>query len=163
MKNALDKKQAHYDHNKQYIKNLIDWIFELKSQTDDLDFRNALDLNYKKLRSFDNQDLTLFDDEIRDVELNIMEEIDKYNSRVRETNDPKKYWDLGNEYLNKKDYQNAIENFNTVIQLSPNFSGTYLNRGYAYQQLNNYFLAYSDYSKFIEIEPKNPNGYLYRG
>lgn len=163
MKNALDKKQAHYDHNKQYIKNLIDWIFELKSQTDDLDFRNVLDINYKKLRAFDGKDLSLLDTKIRAIELDIKEEIEKYNAKIREANDPTKYWEAANSDLNKKLFRSAIGNYDKVEQLSPDFTGTYLYRGFAYQNLDNYGASLSDYSKFISLEPNNPAGYLYRG
>lgn len=174
LQNALDDRQSEHDKNEKYISNLIDWIYDLKSKTNDLPFLKALDVNIQKLISFENEDLSLIGKNIRQVELNIKEEIVKYNQRVQlenekaiakknEENDPNKYWNEGNRFLSNKEYYSAIQNYNQVIRLSDDFAGVYFNRGIAYQYISNFGSAIEDFSKFIQLEPNNPNGYEARG
>lgn len=162
MKRSLNKSQAHYEHNKEYINTLINWTFKLKSQTSDKYFRLAMDYYYRELKSFGGKDLTKFDNEIRGIELSIREEIDEYNLRIRESNNPDKYWEKGNKDLTNKHYKSAIDNYDKLEQLTPEFSGLYLNRGLAYQNINRYGSALKDYSKYISLEPNNSSGYYYR-
>lgn len=82
LQNALNERQAAHDKNEAYLNNLIDWVLELKSQKTDQPFRETLEINYKKLRAFENEDLSLIGREIRQVEINIKEEIVKYNQRM---------------------------------------------------------------------------------
>lgn len=174
LQNALDDRQAEHDKNEKYINNLIDWIYDLKTKTNEKEFINVLDANYKKLRSFENEDLSLIGKNIRQVELTIKDEILKYNARLqaetdranakqREENDPVRYWSAGNESLNRHEFYAAIRNYEEVIKLDPGFSGSYFNRGIAYQQIDNLFSAIEDFSKFIQLEPNNPVGYKMRG
>jgi tetratricopeptide (TPR) repeat protein len=156
------EKQAHYDRNKKQIDNLINWIFELKLKTDEKQFHNALDLYYKKLRSYDGKDLSLLDNEIRNIEFGIKEEIDSYNTRSKEANNPEKYWNIANEQMNAEKYKDAISNYDIVIQLAPEFGGSYINRGFCYQKTGLSGAALIDYNKFIDLEPNNPTGYYYR-
>lgn len=163
IQNALERRQAAYDNNQKYIDNLIDWIYDLKSKTNEEMFINAMDVHYKKLRSFDGKDLSLLSNQIRQVELGIKEDIDSYNSRLKSNNDPVKYWDRGNDFLKDQQYRNAIHQYGYVIQLSPEFAGSYLNRGYAYQSLGDNVSAIEDFSKYIQMESQKPIGYGYRG
>jgi tetratricopeptide (TPR) repeat protein len=163
MMKVLNDKQAAYDQNKNYIDALINWIYDLKSKTNDKQFIESMDLYYKRLREFDNQDLSLMSNNIRQVELSIKEEIDKYNTRVKEANDPSKYWDAGVENLKNQDFTSAIQNFGFVIQLSPDFEGSYFYRGYTYYCTENMSLAITDFTKYIEMSRNDPKGYYYRG
>jgi tetratricopeptide (TPR) repeat protein len=160
--NAGLKKQAHYDRNKKQIDNLINWIFELKLKTDDKQFHASLDSYYKNLMSFDGKDLTLYDNQIRNIDLGIKEEIDKYNTRAKEENNPEQYWSLANEQMNTGKYQEAIVNYDKVIALAPEFGRSYLNRGFCFQKTGLSGAALIDYNKFISLEPNDPYGYFYR-
>lgn len=163
IQNVLNEKQAAYDQNRKYIDNLIDWIYDLKQQTTEQKFLTSLDYYYKKLRSFDGKDLATLGSEIRKIEYGIKEEIDNYNTRIKEANDPEKYWKLGNECLEKGDHNLAIQNFSKVIQLAPEFSGSYLTRGISYFYLGEYGSAVLDLDKFIQLDPGIPEGYEFRG
>lgn len=163
MMKVLNDKQAAYDQNKNYIDALINWIYELKSQANETQFISSMDSYYKKLRSFDGEDLSVMSNQIRAVELGIKEEIDKYNTRAKEANNPSKYWEAGIENMKNEEFTSAIQNFSKVIQLSPDFEGGYFYRGYAYAQNNNYYAAITDLSKYIEMSPNDPKGYYHRG
>lgn len=160
---VLNDKQAAYDQNRNYIDALINWIYELKSQTNETQFISSMDSYYKKLRSFDGEDLSVMSNQIRAVELGIKEEIDKYNTRVKEANNPSKYWDAGIENLKNNEYTSAIQNFSQVIQLSPDFAGSYLYRGIAYYYIDNISVAINDLTKYIEMSPNDPEGFSHRG
>lgn len=163
MANALKQRQARYDANEKYIDNLIDWIYKLKSQTNEKQFLTQMDKKYQKLRSFDGKDLSLLGGEIRNVELSIKEEIDKYNQRIKELNNPDKYWKAANRLRNEGKFNEALEQYSMVIELTPNFEGSYLNRGYCYYSLQNYSKAISDLTQYIELKPYQEIGYHWRG
>lgn len=163
IQNALDRKQAIYDKNKEYIDNIINWIFEMKKQTNDKDFIMAIDYYYYKLRELDNADLSQYSNYIRDIELSIKEEVEKYNTRLKQANDPKVLWDKGIENYKNKNYKIAIENFSKVIETNPNFEEAYRYRGLSNIQIENYIIAINDFNKLIELNPNLANNYLLRG
>ena len=41
------------------------------------------------------------------------------------------YYDQGNQYLNQKNYDQAIETFNAALKINPKFADAYFNRGNA--------------------------------
>ena len=49
----------------------------------------------------------------------------------------------------------AIENFDKLIELNPNISNAYNNKGVALGYLNKYQEAINNYNKAIELDPKN--------
>jgi tetratricopeptide (TPR) repeat protein len=157
------EKQAHYDRNKKHIDDLINWIYKLKLQTDDVNFHKKIDSFYKELKTFDGKDLTLFDNEIQRIHESIQLEVDKYNAHIKEENNPNKYWQLGNESFDNGNYQSAMDNYDIVINLSPEFAAAYLYRGISESSIGLTGAALIDYNKFIEFEPNNPLGYYYRG
>ncbi|MDD5023002.1 MAG: AAA family ATPase [Candidatus ainarchaeum sp.] len=77
--------------------------------------------------------------------------------------DARTYYQQGNNYYEKGDYEKAIENYNMAILLSPVFSEAYFNRALSYYQLKNFEKSISDYSKAAELDPKNPIIYNNRG
>jgi len=77
--------------------------------------------------------------------------------------DAKTYYQLGNEYYERGDYDRAIENYNMAILLNPVFSEAYFNRALAYYQLKNFDKSVSDYSKAAELDPHNPFIYNNKG
>ena len=60
-------------------------------------------------------------------------------------------------------YQLAIEDFNKVIAIKPNYAYAYYNRGIVYAKTGRYQLAIEDYNKAIAIEPDYVDAYNNRG
>jgi hypothetical protein len=59
--------------------------------------------------------------------------------------------------------QEAIQAFTSSIKLAPADGRTYLNRGMAYERINNTQQAIADYGKAIELGPKDAKAYYVRG
>jgi len=77
--------------------------------------------------------------------------------------DAKTYYQLGNDYYEKSDYEKAIENYNMAILLNPVFSEAYFNRALSYYQVKNFDKSVADYTKSAELDPQNPIIYNNRG
>jgi len=77
--------------------------------------------------------------------------------------DAKTYYQQGNDYYEKGDYDKAIENYNMAILLNPVFSEAYFNRALSYYQLKNFDKSIADYTKSMELDPQNPIIYNNRG
>ena len=77
--------------------------------------------------------------------------------------DAKTYYQLGNDYYEKSDYEKGIENYNMAILLNPVFSEAYFNRALSYYQLKNFDKSVADYTKSAELDPQNPIIYNNRG
>lgn len=60
-------------------------------------------------------------------------------------------------------YQQAINDFDKVIEIYPNFAAAYNYRGAAHYKLGNHQQAINDFSKAIEIDPKLAEAYFGRG
>jgi tetratricopeptide (TPR) repeat protein len=59
--------------------------------------------------------------------------------------------------------EKAIQVFTESIGLDPSNASTYLNRGMAYERINNMQQAIADYSKAIELAPDYAKAYYARG
>lgn len=57
------------------------------------------------------------------------------------------YFMSGNDYLKQQKYEQAIQCYDNVIQINPNYSLAYKNRGKCYQSLGDNKKAQSDFSK----------------
>ncbi len=77
--------------------------------------------------------------------------------------DAKTYYQMGNDYYEKGDYDRGIENYNMAILLNPVFSEAYFNRALSYYQLKNFDKSVADYTKSMELDPQNPIIYNNRG
>ncbi len=77
--------------------------------------------------------------------------------------DAKTYYQMGNDYYEKGDYDKGIENYNMAILLNPVFSEAYFNRALSYYQLKNFDKSVADYTKSMELDPQNPIIYNNRG
>ncbi|MGM0408827.1 MAG: tetratricopeptide repeat protein [Bacteroidota bacterium] len=79
------------------------------------------------------------------------------------------YLTRGKAYFHRGKYKDALKDFNIGMDLIPGQdnkqleSEFYVNRGATHQKLLNFDQALEDYSKTIQINPDNPNVYLYRG
>jgi hypothetical protein len=70
--------------------------------------------------------------------------------------DAKVYFDNGNAFLDKKEYEKAISAFTEVIRLEPNCAIVYYNRGIAYDHQGKYAMAICDYDESIRSTPMMP-------
>jgi PQQ-dependent catabolism-associated CXXCW motif protein len=66
-------------------------------------------------------------------------------------------------YVNKRDYDRAIQEFTQAIQLDPRYALAYANRGYVHSVKSDYDLAIQDFDSAIALDPKNDWFYLRRG
>jgi len=61
------------------------------------------------------------------------------------------------------DHNQAIKDYDRAIELNPEYTRAYGDRGFAYGQLGNYNQAIENYSKAIELNPKAVRAYYIRG
>ncbi|MBN1363665.1 MAG: tetratricopeptide repeat protein [Syntrophaceae bacterium] len=73
------------------------------------------------------------------------------------------YYNRGNAYAEKGQYQTAVEDYDEAIRLQPNFASAYFNRGNTYKNLGQYRLAITDYNNTIHLSPDYFVAYNYRG
>ena len=67
--------------------------------------------------------------------------------------DANAYFDRGNVYRSKGDYDRAIEAFNTATDLNPDFAGAYNHRGVVYLDKGDYDCAIADFTTAIDLNP----------
>ena len=77
--------------------------------------------------------------------------------------DANTYFDRGNVYQSKGDYDHAIEAFNKAIEIKQDYAEAYTNRGVAYHSQGSYDLAIRDYDKALELNPSYAEAYFNRG
>jgi tetratricopeptide (TPR) repeat protein len=73
------------------------------------------------------------------------------------------YYDRGNAYKSRKDYDHALADYTEAINLDPQNAHAYLNRGWVYAVKNDPAHSIADSTKSIELDPSNPLAYLNRG
>ena len=74
-----------------------------------------------------------------------------------------RHFKKGAEYYKSQNYISAIAQFNEIINLDPENSQAYGNRGLAYSRLDEFELAIEDFSKVIQLAPSDPKAYYSRG
>jgi DNA-binding helix-hairpin-helix protein with protein kinase domain len=73
------------------------------------------------------------------------------------------YYNRGNEAYQRRDYEQAIENFTQGIKKRSTFSKFYINRGNARYNLNDYEGALADYNQALKINPQEVKALVNRG
>lgn len=73
------------------------------------------------------------------------------------------YIKRGKAYLDLRQYQNAIQDFSTGINLQPKYYPSYLHRGETYLLIKEYNKAIPDFDKVIERRPSDQHVYYQRG
>ncbi|MDY4593725.1 MAG: lipoprotein NlpI [[Pasteurella] aerogenes] len=63
---------------------------------------------------------------------------------------------LGLYLLLDEDYDSALDAFNAVLELDPNYEYTYLNRGLNFYYVGRYNLAEEDFLKFYQADKSDP-------
>ena len=71
--------------------------------------------------------------------------------------------DLGNQYIEQDNFDLAIEEFTQAIQLNPNYTEAYFNRGKCYGKQGSYESALKDFDKAIQLDPDYTQAYYKRG
>ena len=72
-------------------------------------------------------------------------------------------FDRGTDYLEKGEYEKAIQDYDEAILLDPLDAITYSNRGSAYYNLGQHERAIQDYDEAILLDPLNAIAYYFRG
>lgn len=67
---------------------------------------------------------------------------------------------LGNKQCGNKEYAQAIENYQKVVEFNPKNEEAYFGLGYCYNELSEYSTAISTYQKFAEFNPSNDTVYF---
>jgi tetratricopeptide (TPR) repeat protein len=66
-------------------------------------------------------------------------------------NDAQAYYNRGNCYLHKKDYDRALADFSKAIEINPNLGVAYNNRAFIYEKKGDTARAEADRKKYREI------------
>jgi len=69
----------------------------------------------------------------------------------------------GNAFFNKGDYNLAIKDFDSAIQLNPTYAKPFNNRGVAYQNKGDYDRAIRDFDEAIRLSPDFAHAFANRG
>lgn len=124
------------------------------------DYSKAISLNCEILQ---NEDI-LYD--IQDS-VNKVESISSNSEKVKHIKalmtEGNEYVEIGCDYLNKNNFNTAIEYFNKAIEINPNYKYGYFNRATAYAKLEDYQNAINDYNKVIDLDVNWADAYRFRG
>ncbi len=69
----------------------------------------------------------------------------------------------GNAYFDKRQYDQAIQDYDRAIKLKPSYVNAFINRGRAYRYKRQYDRAIEDFSQAIKLNPKNAQALSNRG
>ncbi len=72
-------------------------------------------------------------------------------------------YDSGGTYLKKQRFDFAIDNFSASIKRQYKVAESHIGRAQAYDGKHEYEAAIADYSKALELDPKNPRAWALRG
>jgi len=166
MGRSLREAQKRTDNNREYINNLIRWIGELKGEVSEGVFNNKMNYYNRKLNNMltsgEDPSTSSFRNKIVQIENSIREEINNYNERLRQANDPNNIYQTGIKKVETGNVSGAVMDFKEVIKLVPDFSGGYFYLGYCNLVLNDYTEAVNNLTASIRIEP-HASSYNYRG
>ncbi|HGY55896.1 MAG TPA: tetratricopeptide repeat protein [Caldithrix abyssi] len=73
------------------------------------------------------------------------------------------YYNLGITYFNDHKYNDALRQFNKVIQALPDFEKPYYGRGLIYERQKKYDLAIADFKKVTEFNSNDYKSFYYLG
>lgn len=110
--------------------------------------------------------------DIVEIEIsNTIKEIDLFNKaqlqeaeiKIEEEQTSQNYLIRANKYMRLRMYDEAIEDYNRVIEKDCYNAKAYVSRGYAYKEKKEYDKAIIDCTRAIELEPNNVEAYTNRG
>ncbi len=152
-------------NNKKNIMNDLNecGLFDDKSRGDKLNKEPFLVDYYSdsSLIDFLKSDPILFNIDIRPYIYlqNIFSGIPENKGDTKEID---KYFDLGFQSYDKKDYKKSIEYFNNVLQLNEKYIQAYYNRGLSYMNLKEDSVAIVDFDNVIKLDEKYKNAYYWK-
>ena len=73
------------------------------------------------------------------------------------------YYDRGNAYKNRTEFDRAIADYGDAIKLDPQYAHAYLNRGHVYAAKGDVPHALADLGRSIQLDPREPVAYANRG
>lgn len=82
---------------------------------------------------------------------------------VPKTEGIENYYERGDAYYKKGQYDEAVSDFTKALEINPKFAEAHYYRGIAYDKMGLYDEAISDYNKALEINPKYALAYYARG
>ncbi len=85
------------------------------------------------------------------------------NSQTENKSDTEADLQRGIELLDLKDYQEAIDKFNKILEIEPKNIYAYVGRGAAKMYLEQYQAAKTDFDTALEITPDISLAYYFRG
>ena len=77
--------------------------------------------------------------------------------------DSEYYFDRANIFSLEGKYEEAIVYYNKAIELDPNYTDAYNDRGFTKYYLGQYEDSIKDFNKVIELTPNYTNAYYDRG
>lgn len=92
----------------------------------------------------------------------ILQDLNLPSQSIR-TKNAEDYYNKGIEKFDRKDYQEAIKDFNRAIKIAPDYGEAYVKRGNSRYFLGNKRSAIEDYERAIEINPNYAEAYSNRG
>src|SRR5687767_5576937 len=73
--------------------------------------------------------------------------------------DERAHFLLGNNRFGQQDYEKALREYQTSVEIAPDFAPAYNLLGYAYRQAGRFQDAENAFKKYIELIPNDPNPY----
>ena len=102
--------------------------------------------------------------DIKEKQKEYKEAINHYTKAIKLKPDfPEAYYNRGNVYAEKGDFDSAIKDFDTAIQLKPDHAAAYNNRGLTYKEKGDFDTAIKDYDTAIQLMPDLIEAYNNRG
>ena len=131
------------------------------------EFQSNKSISFDDLLSEIEQDVSYFDSDIdfSDSDINVDEFIDSENDNLQA---PKKGLDdilknshliLGLKYYKEKSYNEAIDEFQQIVEIFPDFKELYSMLGNAYFRNNMTNQAMSAYKRVTELDPQDVDAY----
>jgi len=75
----------------------------------------------------------------------------------------KSYLKRGKDFSDAHQYDRAVADYTTAIELKPDYAEAYNDRGFAYYLKGDFERAIADYTQAIELRPNYPRAYNSRG
>ena len=72
-------------------------------------------------------------------------------SKIQKLKEAKEYYNIGNTYRDKKDYDEAIKAYRRAIELEPDYADAYYNLGLAYAGKGEYDRAIEAFNQVIKL------------
>ncbi|MDD5362103.1 MAG: tetratricopeptide repeat protein [Ignavibacteria bacterium] len=122
-------------------------------------FSIYLNVSYPQLKG-----ITSYDNAYRNyISGNFEEAIKNYNEYIRAyANDDKAIYERGMCFESLRKFDDALKDYTLALQMKPYYSAYNISRGYAYVKMGIPANAYDDFTKAIQNDPANSDGYFGR-